>query len=107
MEPPGKRHWRVKEEDQRTRKHASAEASRPGGFAKVTGRRNAVIPSSLLNFESVDAKAKTGRCARCVRADPGLEDDQQRIVSSKLPCLRSCVVPNLVKNAYESKDCAW
>eukprot|EP00983_Pelagomonas_calceolata_P042647 1138595-Pelagomonas_calceolata.AAC.1 len=30
MEPPGKRGWRVGEEDQRTMKHTSAKESRPG-----------------------------------------------------------------------------
>eukprot|EP00983_Pelagomonas_calceolata_P074502 1152582-Pelagomonas_calceolata.AAC.5 len=53
---------RAKQEDQRTRKHSLAEESRPG----VTGRRNVIIPSSLLNFESVDAKAKLGHIAHDV-----------------------------------------
>eukprot|EP00983_Pelagomonas_calceolata_P010325 335015-Pelagomonas_calceolata.AAC.4 len=62
MEPSGKRHRRVKEEEQRTRKHTSAKESRRGD---VTGRRNVVIPS-LINFESVDAKVKSGHTAHDV-----------------------------------------
>eukprot|EP00983_Pelagomonas_calceolata_P037445 1136334-Pelagomonas_calceolata.AAC.1 len=31
MEPSGKRHWRVKDKDQRTRKHTLIGESRPGG----------------------------------------------------------------------------
>eukprot|EP00983_Pelagomonas_calceolata_P047575 1140717-Pelagomonas_calceolata.AAC.3 len=54
MEPSGKRHWRVKEEDQRTRKHTFGEESRRGGHKGH--RREVVIPSSLLNFECVEAK---------------------------------------------------
>eukprot|EP00983_Pelagomonas_calceolata_P121064 1160763-Pelagomonas_calceolata.AAC.13 len=30
MEPPGRRHWRVKEKDQSTRKQTLAEGSGPG-----------------------------------------------------------------------------
>eukprot|EP00983_Pelagomonas_calceolata_P006559 215701-Pelagomonas_calceolata.AAC.1 len=59
MKPSGKRHWRVEEEDQGTRKHTLAEESRPGG-------ENALVPSSLLNFESVDAKAEPGLTAHDV-----------------------------------------
>eukprot|EP00983_Pelagomonas_calceolata_P062417 1147306-Pelagomonas_calceolata.AAC.1 len=69
METSRKRHWRMKEKDQRTRKRALDGESRPGalhiilGITKVTGRRNIVIPSSLLIFECVDARAKSGHIA--------------------------------------------
>eukprot|EP00983_Pelagomonas_calceolata_P060037 1146199-Pelagomonas_calceolata.AAC.10 len=36
------------------------------GITKVTGRRNAVIPRSLLSFESVSKKAKPGHTAHDV-----------------------------------------
>eukprot|EP00983_Pelagomonas_calceolata_P032411 1016795-Pelagomonas_calceolata.AAC.1 len=36
------------------------------GITKVAGTRNVVIPRSLLDFESVDAKAKSGHTAHDV-----------------------------------------
>eukprot|EP00983_Pelagomonas_calceolata_P040244 1137520-Pelagomonas_calceolata.AAC.1 len=81
MEPSGKRHWRVKEGDQRTWKHILREESKRGvctlknnmlflhiilGITKVTGRGNVVCPSSLLNFESVDVKADLSHTAHDV-----------------------------------------
>eukprot|EP00983_Pelagomonas_calceolata_P079622 1154770-Pelagomonas_calceolata.AAC.1 len=82
MGPSGERHCRVKEEDQRTRKHTLTKKADLGvctfeksmlyiqhiilDITKVTGRRNVFIPSSLLDFEGADVKAKSGHTAHNV-----------------------------------------
>eukprot|EP00983_Pelagomonas_calceolata_P097871 1158289-Pelagomonas_calceolata.AAC.6 len=45
MELPGKRHWKVKEENQRTRKHTSAEKSRPGDVFLILACRSSCTSS--------------------------------------------------------------
>eukprot|EP00983_Pelagomonas_calceolata_P051709 1142531-Pelagomonas_calceolata.AAC.2 len=75
MEPSGKRHWRVKEEDQKTRKHTLTEESRPGGtdtwVENIRGIRNV----SILGWESTPVML-----SGFFRSS--LKDDKQ-IVSSK------------------------
>eukprot|EP00983_Pelagomonas_calceolata_P011886 381921-Pelagomonas_calceolata.AAC.3 len=78
MESPERRHWRVKEEDQRTRRHILAEASRPGGV-------------SLLNFGGVHTEEKSGHTAH----DMFGQIQVWRMLSRELSLIRKVLEPEV------------
>eukprot|EP00983_Pelagomonas_calceolata_P073489 1152157-Pelagomonas_calceolata.AAC.5 len=104
---------------QRTRKLTYAKKSIPGGafkyympfivhiilgITKITGRKNGIMPCSLLNFESTDAKTYLGLAAYNALGKPG----SQRLVDErgKLSPVRQVTRPEIHYKPTQSRRLA-